>query len=133
MKKYTITCSEEQLILIAHAVEDWSRFLSGQCELHHATSMIKNHDNYYELNEALADLHQLVTPELPLNASYGWNGGHCPNEAQRKAIAMSYGIYRQVLHFFACQKPKDGYNCYQSPTLTCKEQGGLISIKEVKS
>ena len=130
MKQYTITCSEEQLHLIASAIEDWSRFLSGQCELHHATSMLMNHENYKELNDAMENLHQFVTPELPRGASYSWNGGHCPNERQRKAIAMSYGIYRQILHFFACQKPKNDWNCYQSPTLVCEEQGGLIQITE---
>lgn len=132
MKQYTLTCSEEHLVLIAHAVEDFSRFLSGQCELNHATSVIQDHNDYRKAQELLMEIHDLVTPELPRNASYSWNGGHCPNDAQRKAIAMSYGIYRQILHFFACQKPENGWNCYQSPTLTCEEQGGLIKISEIK-
>ena len=130
MKQYTITCSEEQLRLIANAVEDYSRFLSGQCELYHATSLIKDHSNYQRAQELLKEVHNFVTPELPQNASYSWNGGRCPNESQRKAIAMSYGIYRQILHFFACRKQQDGWNCYQSPTLRCEDQGDLIQIKD---
>ena len=32
-KKYKVTFTESQLRLVAEAVEDWSRFLSGQCDL----------------------------------------------------------------------------------------------------
>ena len=129
-KKYTITCTEEQLRLIASAVEDWHRFLAGQCELSNATSMLKNyHDLYEKLNK---EVRPLVVPELyGRGASYGWDGRMCPNKHQRKAIAMSYGIYREVLHFFAKQKPANIWDVYQSPTLTCEEQGGLIEIKEL--
>ena len=126
-EKFTITCSEEQLRLIANAVEDWSRFLSGQCEMHNATLMLENHRELYE--ELNKNVHPLVTPLLPRNASYGWNGGNCPNEHQKKAIAMSYGIYRQILHFFAMQKKDNNWNVYRSETLTCPEQGELIKIE----
>jgi hypothetical protein len=132
MKQYTITCNEEQLRLIADAVEDWSRFLGGQCELNHATSLIADTDNYRKVQDILHDqVHPCITPQLPLNASYGWNGGTCPNEHQKKAIAMSYSIYRQILHFFAIQRKDNDWNVYKSPTLTCEEQGGLIQIKEI--
>ena len=131
MKQYTITLSEEHLRLIANAVEDWSRFLSGQCELHNATSLIADIDNYKKVQDVLfKQVHPCVTPELPLNASYGWDGQHCPNDHQRKAIAMSYGIYRQILHFFALRCKDNDWNVYKSSTLTCEEQGGLIQIKE---
>ena len=128
-KKYTITCTEEQLRMIADAVEDWHRFLAGQCELSNATSML---DGYHELCEAL-DKHvrPLVVPELyGRGSSYNWSGSACPNKYQRKAIAMSYGIYRQIRHFFATRGPKNHWDVYQSPTLTCDEQGGLIQIEE---
>lgn len=133
-KKYQITCTKEQLSLIARAVEDWSRFLSGQCEMTNATSML---ENYHDLCDALSKyVEPLVVPELCIKygrgASYGWSGGSCPNEYQRKAIAMSYGIYRQILHFFAKQLPDDHWNVYKFSTLTCKDQGGLIQIKEIK-
>lgn len=126
-KLYTITCTQDHLRLIADAVEDWSRFLAGQCEMHNATSRLAH---YHEASEALETyVKPFIVPELPRNASYGWSGGSCPNEPQRKAIAMSYGIYRQILHFFAMRHPEIP-NVYLSETLTCPEQGGLITIKE---
>ena len=126
-KKYQITCTEEQLRLIANAVEDWHRFLGGQTELWNAVSLL---ENYHELREKLEQLQPLVTPHLGHGASYGWNGSTCPNKHQRKAIAMSYGIYRNILHFFAVKN--NHHNVYSSPTLTCDEQGGLIKIKEIE-
>lgn len=125
-KKYQITCTEEQLRLIANAEEDWHRFLGGQTELWNAVSLL---ENYHELREKLEQLQPLVTPHLGRGSSYGWNGGNCPNKHQRKAIAMSYGIYREILHFLTV---RSGHrNVYSSETLTCQEQGGLITIKEI--
>jgi len=133
-KMYTITCTEEQLRLIADAVEDWHRFLAGQREMNNATSML---ENYHELYDILTkQVEPLVVPELALKyghgASYGWNGMTCPNKYQRKAIAMSYGIYRQILHFFAMQRKDNEFDVYKSPTLTCDDNGGLIKIQEIK-
>ena len=56
-KKYQITCTEEQLRLIANAVEDWHRFLGGQTELWNAVSLLENH---HELREKLEQLQPLV-------------------------------------------------------------------------
>lgn len=67
-QKYTLTVTESQLRLIADCVEDLSRFMAGQMELWNATSIL---DNFVELKERLNDLHSLVTPDLPCNASYG--------------------------------------------------------------
>jgi len=131
MKKYTITLTEEQMSLIADAVEDWCRFLCGQCELDHATGMLLPTEYIHEVRDMLTDnVRRYIVPDLPHGASYGWNGGHCPNDYQRKAIAMSYGIYRQILHTFAVEH--DWHNTYSSPTLTCPEQGGLIQIKAIE-
>ena len=121
--EYTITLSKKHLTLIAKAVEDWSRFLSGQCEMWNATSMLTNGK---EIQDRLDELKDLVTPDLPHLASYGWNGSTCPNDEQRRAIAMSYGIYRQILHFLTVEEGH--HNVYSSPTLTCEEQGGLIKV-----
>ena len=130
-KKYTITCTEEQLRLIAHAVEDWHRFLSGQCELSNATSYINDAHTMHECQDALRQyIRHYVVPELPHPfSSYGWSGGECPNKHQRHAIAQSYGIYRQILHFFAVSKGHD--NVYTSDTLTCDDSIPLIEVKEV--
>ena len=131
-KKYQIELSETQLKLIADCVEDCHRFASGQTELHNtaAHSTMEN-DNYRELSDALRELHYLVTPELPYNASYGWNGFHCPHEVQRKFIAQTYPTYREILHFFACQQKDNDWNTYRSETLTCEEGGMPIKIKEI--
>ena len=128
---YQITVSKEQLMLIADGIEDWTRFLCGQTELWHATSML---DEHLKLTDMLEELQQFVTPELfekyGKYCSYAWNGGNCPNDHQRKAIAMGYGIYREILHFLAVKNNWD--NVYSSSTLTCPEQGGLPIIKEVE-
>lgn len=124
--KYRITCTEEQMRMISNAVEDWSRFLAGQTEMWHATSMLDNHS---DLQVKMAQLQHLVTPDLPRGASYSWNGGHCPNDKQRKAIAMSYGVYREILHYLTVKDNID--NVYASATLTCPEQGDLIKIEVV--
>lgn len=131
-KKYTITCTEKQLHMIADAVEDWHRFLAGQCELSNATSLIQSTKDMHQCRELLdTQVRPYIVPELvSRGSSYSWDGGDCPNPYQRKAIAMSYGIYRQILHFFAL-KSNNGYNVYNSPTLTCTEQEGLIKIEEV--
>ena len=129
MKYYNLTVSEEHLRLIANAIEDWSRFLAGQCEMYHATSMLKTYGTIYEI--MTKEVEPLVGPEGS-GSSYGWNGSNCPNENQKKAIAMSYGIYREILHYFATYRESDSWSVYNSPTLTCPEQGGLIKIEETK-
>lgn len=126
---YNLKVTESQLRLIADCVEDVTRFLAGQTELQHATSLL---ENYIPLNEELRKLHDLVVPELRYGASYGWSGGDCPNEHQRKAIAMGYGVYREIVHFLTVNNPNIGsWNVYTSPTLTCPEQGPLPVITEV--
>lgn len=46
----------------------------------------------------LRELQPLVTPALGCGSSYSWNGGHCPNEQQRKFIAQTYYLYREMRH-----------------------------------
>lgn len=128
--KYQITCSKEQLMMIANAMEDWHRFLGGQCEMQNATMHLPCGDYHaaqYALNEYVRPH---IVPELGRGAYYKWNGGSCPNEYQRKAIAMSYGIYREIRHFMAVLNNQD--NVYTSETLTCEEQGELITIKQIE-
>ena len=118
-QKYTLTVTESQLRLIADCVEDMSRFMGGQMELWNATSRL---DNFVELKERLNDLQSLVTPELPRNASYGWNGGGCPNKHQEEFIAKTYAIYREIRHRLRVlnKDPNDeNYNVYDSPTIMC--------------
>lgn len=130
-QKYTLTVTESQLKLIADCVEDMSRFMGGQMELWNATSRL---DNFVELKERLNDLHSLVTPYLPRNASYGWNGGRCPNKNQEEFIAKTYAIYREIRHMLRVlnKDPNDeNYNVYDSPSLTCELGGELPKIEKV--
>ena len=130
-QKYTLTVTESQLRLIADCVEDMSRFMGGQMELWNATSRL---DNFVELKERLNDLHSLVTPDLPRNASYGWNGGGCPNKNQEEFIAKTYAIYREIRHRLRVltKDPDDeNYNVYDSPSLTCELGGELPKIEKV--
>ena len=130
-QKYTLTVTERQLRIIADCVEDMSRFMGGQMELWNATSRL---DNFIELKERLDDLHSLVTPDLPRNASYGWNGGRCPNKNQEEFIAKTYVIYREIRHKLrVLNKNPNGenYNVYDSPSLTCELGGELPKIEKV--
>lgn len=122
-KKYLIELTENQLKLIANCVEDCHRFAGGQVELFNTTARL---DNEIEITKGLKGLKNLVTPHLPYNASYCWNGGRCPNDNQRKFIAQTYPIYREILHFLAVENNLD--NVYTSPTLTCEEGGEPIKI-----
>lgn len=122
-RKYTITLSEKQMMLIANCVEDIHRFLAGQTELANATLSL---DNHREVTDSLRRLQPLVTPELPMGASYGWSGGTCPNEHQRRRIAETYYLYREMLHQY---NVANGHrNVYSSETLRCEESGEPIKI-----
>ena len=130
-QKYTLTVTESQLRLIADCVEDMSRFMGGQMELWNATSRL---DNFVELKERLGDLQSLVTPDLPRNASYGWNGGRCPNKNQEEFIAKTYAIYREIRHRLRVlnkDSNDENYNVYDSPSLTCELGGELPKIEKV--
>ena len=131
-KKWRIELTEHQLRLIANCVEDCHRFIGGQMELSNSTACLK-HGRH--LGEELSTLQAFVTPELERGASYGWNGGHCPNKFQRKFIAETYYLYREIYHQLTLDaaKHKDmGWNVYLSETLTCKESGEPIKVKKIE-
>lgn len=130
-KKYRLTVSESQLRMLAACVEDCSRFMSGQTELSNTTSML---DDMHEIHDALKASYQYVVPELHgkygHGAYYPWNGGSCSNEHQRKFIAASYYLYREIKHFDAVSRNID--SVYRSETLRCEDSGMPIVIEEVK-
>lgn len=113
-------------MLISKCVEDCCRFASGQTELFNTSSLLTN---YSSIRDSLHSIKHLVTPHLSFNASYGWNGGGCPDDAQRKFIAKTYPIYREILHFIAIEGKWN--NVYDSPTLTCEEGGEPVKIKRL--
>ena len=126
-KKFRITVSESQLRMIADCVEDCSRFMAGDLELHNCTSKL---ENYWDIYNELKKLQHYVTPRLSRGANYNWAGSHCPNELQRKFIAASYYLYREIRHFDAVRRNVD--NVYRSETLRCANSGMPITIEEVK-
>ena len=130
-KKWRIELTEHQLMLMAKCVEDCSRFISGQMELSNSTSCLKH---CRHLGEELHTLQPFVTPELGRGASYGWNGGSCPNDHQRKFIAETYYLYREIYHQVTLDKAKDkdmDWNVYLGETLTCNESGEPIKVERI--
>lgn len=130
-KRYRITMTESQLRLMINAVEDWHRFLAGQCDMSNATSYVKDSRMARENLEKY--VRPYIVPELRYRgSSYSWNGGDCPSEPQRKAIAMSYMLYREPLHYLTTHNGKDmSWTAYNSETLRCPEQGDIITIEEI--
>lgn len=126
-KKYQITLTEDQLMLIAQCVEDCHRFAAGQTELYNVLRSIDMED--YSLRKKLQNLHFLVTPGLGCGASYDWSGIGCPNEEQRKFIARSYYLYREIYHQRNLIEGID--NVYTSETLRCADSGEPIKIKVI--
>ena len=130
-KKWRIELTEHQLRLIANCVEDCHRFIGGQMELSNSTVCLE-HSRH--LGEELSKLQPFVTPELGRGASYGWNGGSCPNDHQRKFIAETYYLYREIYHQVTLDKAKDkdmDWNVYLGETLTCNESGEPIKVERI--
>lgn len=131
-KKWRIELTEHQLRLIANCVEDCHRFIGGQMELSNSTACLKH---YRHLGEELGTLQAFVTPDLEHGASYGWNGGSCPDKNQRKFIAETYYLYREIYHQLTLEaaKHKDmGWNVYLGETLICSESGEPIKVERVE-
>ena len=130
--KWRIELTERQLRLIANCVEDCHRFIGGQMELSNSTSCLEHH---YELSEELDKLQPLVTPRLGHGASYGWSGGSCPNDNQRRFLAETYYLYREIYHQLTLEAAmhKDmGWNVYLGETLTCNESGEPIKVERIE-
>ena len=131
-KKWRIEVTEHQLRLMAQCIEDCHRFIGGQMELSNSTSCLTHH---LELSEELDKLQPLVTPMLEHNAAYGWDGGSCPDKHQRKFIAETYYLYREIYHQLTLEaaKYKDmGWNVYLGETLTCSESGEPIKVERIE-
>ena len=131
-KKWRIELTEHQLKLIANCVEDCHRFIGGQMELSNSTACLEHH---CELSEELRKLQPFVTPLLGRGASYGWDGRLCPDDNQRKFIAETYYLYREIYHQIVLEKAKHmdmSWNVYFDGTLTCGESGEPIKIERIE-
>ena len=130
--KWRIELTEHQLRLMANCIEDCHRFIAGQTELSNSITCLKH---YRELSEALGKLRPLVTPLLGRGASYGWNGGSCPEKNKRKFIAETYYLYREIYHQLTLDAAKHrnmGWNVYFGETLTCKDSGEPIKVERIE-
>ena len=106
--------------------------MAGQMELSNSTVCLKH---YHDLLERLNELQPFVTPELGRGASYGWNGGSCPDYNQRKFIAETYYLYREIYHQVTIEAAKNkdmDWNVYLGDTLTCKDSGEPIKVERVE-
>lgn len=130
--KWRIELTERQLMLMAKCIEDCHRFIGGQMELSNSTACLAQH---MELSEELGKLQPLVTPRLGRGSSYGWNGGSCPNEDQRKFLAETYYLYREIYHQVTLEDAKHNdmsWNVYLGETLTCKDSGEPIKVERIE-
>ena len=101
-------------------------------ELSNSTACIEHH---LELSEELGKLQQFVAPNLGRGASYGWDGGHCPNENQRKFLAETYYLYREIYHQVTLEDAKHqdmSWNVYSGETLTCNDSGETIKVERIE-
>ena len=129
--KWKIELTGHQLMLMAKCIEDCHRFIGGQMELNNSTSCLKRR---LVLCEQLSELQPLVTPHLGRGSSYGWNGGSCPDKSQRKFLAETYYLYREIYHQLTLEdaKHKDmDWNVYLGETLTCAESGEPIKVERI--
>ena len=131
-KKWRIELTEHQLRLMAQCIEDCHRFIGGQMEVTNSTSCLTHN---LELSEELGKLQPLVTPLLGRGESYGWDGGYCPYDYQRKFIAETYYLYREIYHQLTLEASKHRdmcWNVYLDETLTCDESGEPIKVERIE-
>ena len=131
-KKWRIELTEHQLRLMAQCIEDCHRFIGGQMEVTNSTSCLTHN---LELSDELGKLQPLVTPLLGRGESYGWDGGYCPYDYQRKFIAETYYLYREIYHQLTLEASKHRdmcWNVYLDETLTCDESGEPIKVERIE-
>lgn len=130
-RKWQITLTEEQMCVMMGALEDWHRFISGQCSMDFATSYIDSPKAMHLAREILdKQVKPTMFPELSLNASYSWCGGQ-PNPHMSKVAAMSYMLYREMRHQLTLTDYPNTESVYKSKTLTCEEQGPMIDVRPI--
>lgn len=128
MRKYTIELSEKQMILVANCLEDISRFSSGQWSLERTVEEMLSGlpfetqmERRDKVDELLKQTRNVLFPNLPENASTGYNGSEFTGNV--------YQIYRTILHRLAID---NGWNnVYSSPALPSGSLGTItITLKE---
>lgn len=116
-RRWLVELTERQLRDVIDCVESLHRFACGQMELDAATRLIPDTARMHEMRERLGELQNLMTPDLAYGSSHPWNGGRCPDPAQRDFIARTYPLYRELRHILTLDRGLD--NVYSGETLTC--------------
>lgn len=130
-RKWRITLTEEQLYVMMGALEDWHRFICGQCSMDYATSFIDSPKGMNLARELLdKQVKPAMFPELQINESYSWCGGQ-PNPYMSREAAISYMLYRECRHKLTLASNLKGWSVYKGETLTCDEQGPMIKVEPI--
>ena len=117
MSKVKIELEEKHLISIRFACEWMSRFLSGQVSVPDALAFSDEitPNQVHKAEEILANLKQVLFPELSKNQSYGINSKHKCKTAGEYGLEL-YDFYRSIYHFQAIQNklenPDKTYSVY---------------------
>jgi hypothetical protein len=126
LRKYKIELSEEQMRLVSFCLEDVSRFASGQWEMRYTIEEMlrglpfaEQMKRRGEVENLLKQVKRILLPELPDNASKGYNGS--------EFIGNTYQIYRTILHQLAIDN--NWNNVYSSSSLP----SGTLGIIKVKA
>ena len=128
-RRYRVELTETQLRTVAHAVEDWHRFLCGDCTMAHARASMDGMDGGKPLTFALHDVERHINPELDDWKCYDWAGSHCPRPHQKAAIEVSYYAYRQLLHRLAILSGDARPGYLIDPPMRSSGQGPEISVE----
>lgn len=131
-RRWRIELTEEQLRVMIKALEDWHRFISGQCSMGYATSFIPEPKAMHTVREILdRDVKAVMFPELGYGHSYSWCGGQ-PNPYMSEAAAITYLLYREARHQLTLASEPKCWDVYKSETLACAAQGPMIKVELIK-
>lgn len=118
---YHLDLTEEQYNDVITCIEAANRIACGQIEAINTILPIRTDW------DVMDEIKKKSFPELYLNQSYGWSGGH-PASSWSRFQASTYALYREMRYKREMYRKSKGYNVYQIPTLR-KEGIDLPKIK----
>ena len=115
-KGYRIMMNEKQALVVAEALEFYSRFMSGQ--LDHLPPALQGYmiktkgvpSSHFDpsIQKPLTDLQRMLFPDLNgLNNSYGVGSEHIPE------TSLAYEIYKMIRYTREMENPSDSWNVDQ--------------------
>ncbi len=127
-KMLTIKITEPQVLSIVKCVEDCARFVAGQLYFTNLSFILTNYPQFYN---AFENIKKITHPELKQNESYGWSGGGCRYEPQKKFISESYYFYNEIFYLLKTED-SNSVKILGSSTLRCDLSGPEISLTKIK-